>query len=170
MAVKLRYENGLRAVVEETKAHSVSIGIWINAGSRKEDALNNGISHFIEHMIFKGTDKLNAKEIAESFENRGAMIHAFTSKDCTCYFFKSLKGETEECFKLLSHIFLDSAFPAHELDRERNVIVEELNMQEDAPEELCYDMLSEAVYDGPLSRPIIGTADNILRFKKPDID
>lgn len=169
MAVKIVYPNGLRLVVEEGNAHSVAAGIWINAGSRKENNQNNGISHFIEHMIFKGTDKLCAQEIAESFESRGAAVNAFTSKDCTCYYFKSLKDKADECFKLLSHIFLDSAFPKIEIDRERNVIIEELNMTEDSPEDLCFDMLAEAVYDGPLAKPIIGTAENILRFEKNDI-
>ncbi|MCL2675541.1 MAG: insulinase family protein [Firmicutes bacterium] len=170
MAIKLEYQNGLRAVIEESGAHSVSAGIWINAGSRKENAANNGISHFIEHMIFKGTDKLCAQEIAESFESRGAAVNAFTSKDCTCYYFKSLKDKAEECFSLLSHIFLDSVFPKVELDRERNVIVEELNMTEDSPEDVCFDMLADAIYDGTLARPIIGTEENILRFEKTDID
>lgn len=170
MDKEIRYENGLRAVVESTSTHSVAIGIWINAGSRKEKKENNGISHFIEHMLFKGTDKLNAFEIARGFEDRGAMINAFTGKDSTCYYFRSLSSEAEECFKLLSHIFLNSTFPEEELDRERKVILEEINMQEDSPEDICFDMLADALYDGPLSRTILGPPENIARFGKSDIE
>ena len=170
MSKVLNYSNGLRAVVQNLPhSHSVSVGIWVNAGSRKENASNNGISHFLEHLIFKGTDKMSAFEIAQGFEALGATINAFTSKDCTCYMFKCISDTTEECFKNLSHIFLDSVFDKAEMDRERNVVIEEIGMVDDAPEEVCFDLLSSSLYDGPLAQTILGPAENILKMTRDDI-
>jgi predicted Zn-dependent peptidase len=120
-------------------------------------------------MLFKGTDKLSAFEIAKSFENMGAMINAFTSKDCTCYFTKSVTDSAEKCFESLCHIFFDSTFPEEEIAKERNVVIEEINMVEDAPEEVAYDLLADSLYDGSLSQTILGPSENILRFTKQDM-
>jgi len=166
----LNYPNGLKLVVHSLPSHSVAAGIFVNAGSKNETAKNNGISHFLEHMIFKGTDKLNAFEIATVFEGMGAAINAFTSKDCTCYHFKSLTDVAEKCFENLSHIFFDSVFDKAELDREKGVVLEEIGMVKDSPEDVCYEMLASALYSGPLSQTILGTSENIDRFDRTHID
>jgi predicted Zn-dependent peptidase len=165
------YENGLRLVVENIPSvRSVSTGIWVAAGSACETAENNGISHFTEHVMFKGTDKLSAFGLADAFERMGANVNAFTSKECTCYYVKSIDGYAEKCFGLLSHIFFDSTFPAAELDKERNVIAEEINMSEDSPEDVCYDLLAQSVYGAhPLGRTVLGPAENVGRFGAADV-
>ena len=162
----LNYKNGLKLVVETLPSHSVAAGIFVNAGSKNETIKNNGISHFLEHMIFKGTDKLNAFEIATIFEGMGAGINAFTSKDCTCYHFKALTSVAEKCFETLSHIFFDSIFDKTELDREKGVVLEEIGMVKDNPEDVCYEMLASSLYDGPLSQTILGPSENIVAFDK----
>lgn len=167
----VKYDNGLRLVVENYPGlRSVAMGFWVAAGSSRENAENNGISHFTEHVMFKGTDKMNAYEIAGSFEYLGANINAFTSKECTCYYLKSIDENAEKCFSLLSDIFFDSAFPDEELDKERNVIIEEINMVEDSPEDICYDLLAKARFgEHPLGRTILGPQDNVRRFKSEDV-
>ncbi len=168
----IRYPNGLRLIVENIPAlRAVSAGIWVATGSAKENSANNGISHFTEHMLFKGTDKLCAFEIADKFEAMGANINAFTSKEVTCYYFKAIDEYAADCFSMLSHIFFDSTFPEDELDKERKVILEEINMVEDSPEDICFDLMSDSLYgDTSLGRTILGPADNVRRFKKADID
>ena len=105
----LTYENGLRVVVEKVPyLRSTSVGIWVKAGSIYENAENNGISHFTEHMLFKGTNKLSAFEIAKKFEDKGASVNAFTGRESTCYFFKSVDTQIEDCFSILSEIFFSS--------------------------------------------------------------
>ena len=167
----VRYDNGLRLIVENIPSlRSVVIGFWVATGSSKENDGNNGISHFTEHVMFKGTDKMTAFDIANSFEKLGANINAFTSKECTCYFLKTIDENAETCFSLLSDIFFDSTFPSDELDKERNVILEEINMVEDTPEDICYDLLARARYDGhPLGRTILGPSDNVKRFTANDV-
>lgn len=163
--------NGLRIVTEtHSGVRSVSVGFWFGAGSGFETADNNGISHFTEHVMFKGTDRLSAFDIAKQFEDYGANVNAFTSKEATCYYFKCIDEQIENSFGLLSHILYDSTFPEEELDKERNVIVEEINMVEDEPEDICYDKLSERIYDGTgLAQTILGPIDNVRRFKKRDV-
>ncbi len=167
----VRYDNGLKLIVENIPSlRSVVIGFWVATGSSAETEINNGISHFTEHVMFKGTDKMNAFEIAGSFERLGANINAFTSKECTCYFVKSIDENSEKCFSLLSDIFFDSTFPADELDKERKVILEEINMVEDSPEDICYDLLAKARYEGhPLGKTILGPSDNVKRFSGDDV-
>lgn len=167
----LQYPNGLRAVVEYSPAvKSVAAGIWVGVGSRYEDNFRNGLAHFTEHMMFKGTDKLSPEEIANAFENYGAGINAFTGKEYTCYYFRSIDEYSENCFSLLSDIFFDSTFDADELDKERKVIAEEINMVEDSPEDMCFDELSYALYgDSGLGRTILGPAENVARFSGDDV-
>ena len=166
----IEYENGLRLVAENLPhVHSVAMGIYIKAGAAYEDAGNNGISHFLEHMLFKGTNKLNAFEIAQKFESMGASINAFTSSDCTCYHSKSIADKAEECFELWSHLLFDSIFPENELEREKGVVIEEIGMQVDDPDSVCYNILAEALYDGTLSQTILGPAANIQKFTKADL-
>ena len=167
----VRYDNGLRLIVENIPSfRSVVTGFWVGTGSSDENDSDNGISHFTEHVMFKGTDKMSAYDIAGSFERLGANINAFTSKECTCYYAKSIDENSEKCFSLLSDIFFDSVFPAEELDKERSVILEEINMVEDSPEDICYDLLAKARYDGhPLGKTILGPAENVKRFSAEDV-
>ena len=171
MVKSTKFNNGLNLLTEKYPGvRSVSVGFWVGAGSGFESAEENGISHFTEHVTFKGTDKLTAFEIAKLFEDYGASVNAFTSKEATCYYFKCIDENLEKCFALLSHIFYESAFADEELDKERNVIIEEINMVEDAPEDICYDKLAESAYRGTaLARTILGPADNVRRFKKKDV-
>lgn len=167
----LRYENGLKVIVNSMPwAHSVSAGYWVGVGSAYESTEINGLSHFTEHMMFKGTDRLSPFDIANSFESYGANVNAFTSKECTCYYVKAIDEYSEGCFALLSEIMFRSTFPEVELDKERKVIVEEINMVEDSPEDICYDEIASACFGGSgLGQAIIGTTENVLRFNGNDI-
>ncbi len=167
----IAYPNGLRLVVNHVPTvRSVSMGIWVGAGSTKETTANNGISHFTEHVMFKGTDKYTAFDVANAFENLGAAINAFTGKEATCYYVKSIDEYAEKCFETLSHIFTRSSFDAAELDKERKVIIEEINMVEDSAEDICYDLLADTLYKGTaLGHTILGPIDNVKRFTRYDV-
>lgn len=170
MAKLLQYGNGLRVCVVPLPVRSVMTGIWVGTGSRYETKENNGISHFTEHVMFKGTDKMDAYGIANAFESYGALVNAFTSKESTCYYYKCIDKYNEECFRLLSDIFFSSTFPEEELDKERKVIIEEINMVEDAPDEICSDLMFSATYgDVSLGQTILGLKENVLRFKGQDV-
>ena len=166
----IRYSNGLKVSVDTLSVRSIACGIWAGVGSNLEDASNNGISHFTEHMMFKGTDKMSAFDIANAFESLGANINAFTGKECTCYYSKTVDEYAEKSFELLCHIYFDSAFDADELNKERKVIVEEINMVEDAPEDICHDKIMNAIYgDKGLGKTILGPSENVLRFTGDDV-
>lgn len=161
-------DNGIRIVCEKIPyVRSVSIGIWVGTGSRSENRSNNGISHFIEHMMFKGTEKRSAKEIAESIDNIGGQLNAFTGKECTCYYTKTLDSHMDIALDVLTDMLFNSKFAPKDIDIEREVILKEIGMYEDSPEELVHDILSETVWEGnPLGYPILGTKeclDNIDR-------
>ncbi len=166
-----KYENGLTVIVDTAPSlRSVTAGIMVGTGSAYETAENNGISHFIEHMLFKGTARRSATEIVRRFDDAGSNYNAFTGKEYTCFYFKSIDEKTEECFDVLSDLFLNSTFVKQELDRERKVILEEIGMSKDEPDGVCYDVLSRVMYHGSLGMEILGTADNVSRFGKADID
>jgi len=167
----LTYKNGLRVVVDTMPGvKTVSSGIWVGVGSGKETPDINGLSHFTEHMIFKGTDKLSAYDIANKFESMGAHVNAFTSKAATCYYVKSIDEYFGKCFDTLAHIFFDSKFDDKELNKERKVILEEINMVEDSPEDICYDLLAKCLYgDTAIGQTILGSIDNVKRFKSTDV-
>lgn len=171
MVRSTRFANGLTLLTEKYPGvRSVSVGFWVGAGSGFESPAENGISHFTEHVTFKGTDKYSAFEIAKLFEDYGASVNAFTSKEATCYYFKCIDENLEKCFALLAHIFYESSFADEELDKERNVIVEEINMVEDAPEDICYDKLAESAYRGTgLARTILGPMENVRGFRSGDV-
>lgn len=164
----IRYDNGLRLILKKIDfVRSVSAGVWVGTGSAYENQTNNGISHFIEHMLFKGTQKRSAFEIADSIDRIGAQINAFTSKECTCFYTKSIDEHLEKCLDVLSDMFFNSAFAEEELNREKKVVIEEISMIEDTPEDVCHELLAAAYFgDNPLSRSIIGTADNVNSFTK----
>ncbi|MCX7921564.1 MAG: insulinase family protein [Clostridia bacterium] len=172
MYKKTTLDNGVRIVCEKIPhVRSVSIGIWVGTGSRNESKLNNGISHFIEHMLFKGTQKRSAKEIAESIDNVGGQINAFTGKECTCYYTKTLDTHIDVAMDVLADMFFNSKFAQKDIDIERNVILEEIGMYEDSPEELVHDILSETVWEGnPLGYPILGAQDSLKGINKETIE
>lgn len=165
---KITLKNGLRVVCEKIPyVRSVSIGIWVGTGSRNEDHINNGISHFIEHMLFKGTEKRSAKEIADSIDSIGGQINAFTGKECTCYYTKTLDSHIEIAMEVLADMFFNSKFDKKDIDLERKVILEEIGMYEDSPEELVHDVFSETSWKGnPLGYSILGTQDSLSRIDR----
>ncbi|MDR3021260.1 MAG: insulinase family protein [Clostridiales bacterium] len=172
MVKLITYPNNLRVVMDQnTSVRSVCVGIWVGVGSSSENAQSNGIAHFTEHMLFKGTSVLDAYQIADKFESVGAMVNAFTGKESTCYYFKCMDDYVSSCFQILSDIFFDSAFKADDLDKERKVIIEEINMTEDVPEDLAFDLISKVNFlDHPLGQTILGPIDNINKFDKKSVD
>lgn len=165
---KFTLENGVRVVCEKIPyMRSVSLGIWIGTGSRFESRVNNGISHFIEHMLFKGTENRSAKEIAESIDNIGGQLNAFTGKECTCFYTKTLDTHIDITVEVLSDMLFNSRLDKKDIDVERKVILEEIGMYEDSPEELVHDILSETVWDdNPLGYPILGTHECLSKLNK----
>ncbi|HEX3028656.1 MAG TPA: pitrilysin family protein [Clostridia bacterium] len=168
MYKKTVLKNGLRIVSEKIPhVRSVSVGIWIGTGSRDENLENNGISHFIEHMMFKGTEKRSAKDIAESIDNIGGQLNAFTGKECTCYYTKTLDTHLDISFDVLSDMLFNSKFSAKDIDIERKVILEEIGMYQDNPEELVHDVLIESAWDGnSLGYSILGTQNSLDKIDR----
>ncbi len=171
MVYEKRYENGLRLVVKKMEGlMSVTMGILVGTGASAETDAEDGISHFIEHMQFKGTQKRNAFEISDAFDRIGAQVNAFTGKDLTCYYSKCTSDHTAACFELLSDLFLNSTFPEEEMEREKGVVCEEISMNEDTPEDLCLDLLAQAFYGTQnYGRNILGTTKNVKGFTVEDI-
>lgn len=159
-------QNGLRIVLEPiSTVRSVAIGVWIGAGSRYEKEENNGISHFLEHMLFKGTKKRSAREIAEAFDSIGGQVNAFTSKEYTCYYAKVMDNHASHALEVLGDMFFNSVFDPAELEKEKNVVLEEIKMYEDTPDDIVHDLLGEAVYGShSLGYPILGTEKTINSF------
>lgn len=166
--------NGLRVIAERIPHfRSVSVGLWVGTGSMQETPEENGLSHFIEHMLFKGTERRSAMQIAEEMDAIGGQMNAFTSKECTCYYAKVIDEHFEKALDLLSDMLLHAAFHPEDLEKERGVILEEIAMTEDTPEDLVYELLSSAYFaDHALARPILGpesvirsvTRDQLLSF------
>lgn len=165
------YENGLKLIVETLEDfRSVAVGIMVGAGSSRETAEENGISHFIEHVNFKGTATRTAFDISDELEGVGAIVNAYTAKDMTCYYVKCTDERVKQSFAVLSDIFLNSTYPEEELDKERGVVIEEINMIEDTPDELCIDALAEAYFGkSGYGATILGPVENAARFKKSDV-
>ncbi len=155
--------NGLRVVAEYIPHFpSVSVGLWIGAGSMYETKEESGLSHFVEHMLFKSTENRTTREIAVEMDALGGQVNAFTSKECTCYYAKVIAEHLERAMSLLSDLLLHAKMEEEEFEKERGVILEEIAMGEDTPEDLVYDLLAEAYFgDHPLARPILGTHEQI---------
>ncbi|WP_419888509.1 M16 family metallopeptidase [Neobacillus niacini] len=166
MINKYSCKNGVRIVLENIPTvRSVAIGVWIGTGSRNENPQTNGISHFLEHMFFKGTTTRSAKEIAESFDSIGGQVNAFTSKEYTCYYAKVLDTHAQFALDVLADMFFNSTFVEEELNKERNVVLEEIKMYDDTPDDIVHDLLSRAIYgDHPLGYPILGTEETLNTF------
>jgi len=153
--------NGLRLVCEHLPyVHSASLGVWIRAGSGCESAAQAGISHFLEHLLFKGTAKRTARQIMEEVEGRGGQMNAFTTREYTCYYARVLDQHVASAFDVLADIIKNSTF--HDLDKERNVILEEISMIKDVPEDYVHDLTTEMVWRGhALGRPISGYEETV---------
>ncbi len=164
-------KNKVRIVTEEIPhVKSLSLGLWIETGSRYESIENNGISHFIEHMVFKGTKKRGAKEIAQSIESVGGYLNAFTSKEHTCYYARVLDEHLELAADVLSDIILSPTFPDKEFEKEKKVILEELKQAEDDPDDIIHDYFEKAVFKShPLSNPVIGSRDSITSINRKNL-
>ena len=164
----IRLDNGLRVVLEDIPfVRSVSFGIWVKNGSRNEDASTNGISHFIEHMLFKGTPKRSAKDIADAMDEIGGQVNAFTSKEYTCYYTRTLDSNFDVALDVLSDMFFNARFDEDDIQKERNVILEEISMYEDTPEDVVHDLLQYAVYkNNSLGLSILGTSESIETFDR----
>lgn len=166
MIKKYTCQNGVKVVFENIPTvRSVAIGVWIGTGSRNETVVNNGISHFLEHMFFKGTTTRNAREIAEAFDSIGGQVNAFTSKEYTCYYAKVLDNHAQFALEVLADMFFHSTFVEEELIKEKNVVYEEIKMYEDTPDDIVHDLLSKAIYQGhSLGYPILGTEETLSKF------
>ena len=163
--------NGTR-IVSEFIPHvkSFTLGFWFNVGARDENLNNNGISHFIEHMLFKGTKKRTAKMIAEEIESYGGYINAFTSKEHTCYYSKGLSENLGRTFNVLSDLIQNPLFKERHIKKEAGVVIDELKDIDDNPEELVYDKFEEIIFKGNrLSFPVIGRENNIKKFNSDEL-
>ena len=166
-----KYDNGLRLVVKQMDGlMSVTMGIIVGAGAAMENDKQDGISHFIEHMQFKGTNTRNAFEISDAFDRIGAQVNAYTGKDATVYYTKSTSDHASTAFEVLADLFLNATYPEEEIAREKGVICEEISMNEDTPEDLALDLLSTAMYGNVhYGRNILGPAKNVKAFTLEDV-
>jgi predicted Zn-dependent peptidase len=164
-------DNGIRVVGEENSfVRSVALGIWIKNGSIDENIENNGISHFIEHMMFKGTDKRTARDIADEMSEVGGRINAFTGKEYMCYYAHTLDNHIDVALDVLSDMILNSAIREEDMEKEKGVITEEINMYEDSPEEIVHDLIQEEAYNNsPLGYNILGTKESVSSYTRDDI-
>ena len=163
--------NGIKIISEKINfVKSFSLGFWFNVGSRDETPENSGISHFLEHMFFKGTKKRSAKKIAEDIESLGGYLNAFTSKEHTCFYGRGLTDHIEKTFEVLADMIQNSVFNPKEIEKESAVVIDELHDIEDSPDELIFDKFESNVFKGnSLGMPIIGTKKNLRSFRHNDL-
>jgi len=163
--------NGIRVIAQPLPyLSSVSAGVWVKTGSTCETPEENGISHFIEHMMFKGTQKRSTRQIAADMDKIGGQINAFTSKECTCYHVRVVPDKLSVGLDVLSDLFANAAFDAQEMEKEKGVVIEEIKMVGDDVEELTHEKISELFFTGStLSKPILGPEENIRRFVRDDL-
>lgn len=166
MVEKLTLPNGVRILHQKLDhVRSCAMGIWVENGSRHEPEELCGISHFIEHMLFKGTDTYTAAQLAEEFDGMGGQVNAFTTKEHTCFYGRTLDTHVQKMAALLSDMYFHSKFDQEDVDLERGVIIEEIGMYQDTPEDLVSEQLANAVYQGSaLARPILGTKESLQRI------
>jgi predicted Zn-dependent peptidase len=170
-ANKTVLSNGIRVLTKSIpQVRSVSMGVWVDVGARDESPEESGLSHFIEHMIFKGTQKRSAYQIAKEFDAIGGQTNAFTGMESTCYHAKVIDAHLDTMVDILTDIFLNSAFDSREVERERPVIVQEIGMLEDSPEEYVHLLAGKAYWgNAPLGGSILGPRENITRFTADSI-
>ena len=158
MYEKITLDNGVRIMTERVPGmRSAALGIWVGTGSREEKASENGAAHFIEHMVFKGTARRTAAQLAQEMDAIGGQVNAFTTKECTCFHARVLDDHLPRAIDLLCDMLFCSNFSERDVATERGVILEEIGMYADNPEDLCAERLAAGVYKGsPLARPILG--------------
>ncbi|MEZ4357217.1 MAG: pitrilysin family protein [Eubacteriales bacterium] len=168
MIFEHKLSNGIRVVAKQmTSYKSLSMGVWVKTGSACETQEENGISHFIEHMLFKGTSKRTANQISYDIDSMGGSINAFTSKECSCFHIKVMSEKFEDAVDVLSDIVFNSNIGENEIQRERAVILEEIKMTNDNPEDCAHEKLSETFFaDNPVAKPILGPPENVSSFKR----
>ena len=171
MIKKTILDNGIRVITERMPhASSVSIGIWVANGSRHERREYNGVAHFIEHLLFKGTDRRSALDIAREIDSLGGVLNAFTSREYVCYYAKVLDKYLPKAVDLLTDIFLHSVFDAQEIEKERRVVLQEINMMEDTPDDLIHDLFHQHFWTGhPLGMSILGDAESVSGLTRDSI-
>ena len=168
---KTKLPNGIRIVTEEiAHVRSISIGVWIDVGSRDENERSNGISHFLEHMVFKGTKHYGMRQIAWSLESVGGYLNAFTTKEHTCFYARLLDEHLRKAVHVLSDLVQHPAFNKIEMEKEKQVVLEELRNLEDDPDDLIHEYFDQSVYHKhPLGYSVIGKAENIQSFTREDL-
>jgi len=171
MFKKYRLDNGIPLVTERIRnVHSVALGIWVKVGSRYEPAEKNGISHFLEHMFFKGTRKRTAKDIAVDIDSIGGDLNAFTSRETTTFYVKVLDEHLHRGIDLLTDIFLHSTFPETDMEKEKSIIKEEIKMVEDTPDDYIHDLFYLSVWgEEGIGQSILGKRDTIKSFSSDDL-
>ncbi|GAB6282129.1 MAG: pitrilysin family protein [Ignavibacterium sp.] len=163
--------NGIKVVSEFIPyVESFSLGFWFNVGTRDENQKNNGISHFIEHMVFKGTKNRSAKKISDDIESFGGYLNAYTTKEHTCFYSKGLKNNFDRTFNVLADLVQNPLFKPNDINKETNVVIDELNDLNDNPEELIFDKFEEVLFDGnSLSFPVLGRLETIKHFSNDNL-
>ena len=163
--------NGLRIIGERIPHfRSVSVGLWLGAGSQFESVQEGGVSHFLEHMVFKGTEKRTARQIAEEMDAVGGQLNAFTAKECTCFYAKVVDEHLPLAMDVIADLAVHPTFDPVEMGKEKGVVIEEIAMSEDTPEDLVHELLMLAHYgDQPVSRPILGTEARVSGFSREDL-
>lgn len=171
MIHKIVLDNGLRIVFEQVDyVNSVTTGIWVGAGSINETDENNGISHLIEHMLFKGTKKRSAADIAEEMDSMGGQLNAFTTKECTCFYTKVTSYNFEASLDVLSDMIFNSVLDEEELEKEKKVVFEEILMYDDSPEDYVHELLTKISFKGnSIAYPILGDANTVGKIGVADI-
>lgn len=171
MHKRVKLDNGIPVVMEITQdVHSVCIGVWVKTGSRNEQPEDNGISHFLEHMFFKGTEKRTAKDIAMEIDSIGGELNAFTSSENTTFYVKVLDEYLEKAVDLLSDIFLHSTFPEVDIEKEKSIITEEIKMVEDTPSDYIHELFCKNIWgEKGLGQPVLGKGETIERFTREDL-
>lgn len=163
--------NGVRLVTQQVPGmHTITLGIWVANGARQEQPSTNGVAHFIEHLLFKGTERRNARQISREIDSLGGVLNAFTGHEYVCYYAKALTRFLPQVSDILSDMFLNSVFPADEIEKERNVVLQEIKMRDDTPEEAIHDRFHLSFWQGhPLGQPILGTTETISAVSRDAI-
>lgn len=163
--------NGLRIVTERIDSvKSISVGIWVKTGSRNEKKELAGVTHFLEHMLFKGTEKRTAFEIAQSMESVGGYLNAFTSSEYTCYYARCVDEQLGRALDVLSDMVLNPSFPEEEVEKEKKVVIEEMKMYRDSPDDYLFEAFTTKMFqDHALGRPVLGFEDTVSAFTRQDL-
>lgn len=163
--------NGMRIVTERIESvKSISVGIWVKTGGRHETAKQAGITHFLEHMLFKGTEKRSSFDIALSMEAVGGYLNAFTSSEYTCYYSRCLSTQLERALDVLSDMVLNPSFPEEEVEKEKRVVIEEMKMYRDSPDDYLFEEFNSKIFEGhELGRPVLGFEETVSDFSRQDL-